>query len=451
MLASLAPSFVAEFPGVPAGALIHAIRALGFSGVSETALGAQEVTAACAAELARDPSGLTISSACPTAVEFIRKYHPERLPAVSRLVSPLLAHCKLLQARVRPGGGHRLHRPLHRQEAGGRPEPPAAGRGPHLRRSAALVRGPGHHPGRYGAGGPVRARTRRRGRALPHGRRDDPRDSGRRPAAGELHGVLRPRRLPGSPEGPGRRRPGPVPGAAGLRRRLRQRARAARACGTASKWLRVLDRFPGPAQAPPAPTLDLAARVGPGPGPGRRPRPRGTQHGPCAWSARALRRTSSTAAAAATTTAGPWPRPCWTAGPSTGMCVSYMRKLAMNKANALIRAMPSGGGDRRREPRHRRMQPAVRRDDGTRMRADLRGPPGHGGRLPGQGRPLQRAVPGRPGSRPAAHPQGPAGGRPGAPGDGVPDRVRAHGGRHPPGHHRARGGTGADHPEEPRT
>ena len=66
VVASLAPSFVSEFPGVAPARMIRALKALGFWGVSETALGAQQVTGATASALARDPGGLTLSSACPT-------------------------------------------------------------------------------------------------------------------------------------------------------------------------------------------------------------------------------------------------------------------------------------------------------------------------------------------------------------------------------------------------
>ena len=61
VVVSLAPSFVSEFPGVAPERLIHALRQLGFWGVSETALGAQQVSGACAAALAADPTGLAIS------------------------------------------------------------------------------------------------------------------------------------------------------------------------------------------------------------------------------------------------------------------------------------------------------------------------------------------------------------------------------------------------------
>jgi iron only hydrogenase large subunit-like protein len=97
VIASLAPSFVNEFPEIQSAQLIAAIRALGFFGVSETALGAQQVSAHIAAVLRGSKQKVMLSSACPTAVEFIRKYHPEYASKVTNLMSPLLTHSKMLR------------------------------------------------------------------------------------------------------------------------------------------------------------------------------------------------------------------------------------------------------------------------------------------------------------------------------------------------------------------
>ncbi len=98
--ASLAPSWVSEFKGIEAGKLIRALKLLGFAGVSETALGAQLVSAHVAKELdAGNVSGIVLSSACPTAADFVRKYLPHLAPAITRVASPLLAHCRLLRDR----------------------------------------------------------------------------------------------------------------------------------------------------------------------------------------------------------------------------------------------------------------------------------------------------------------------------------------------------------------
>ena len=71
--ASLAPSWVSEFPAVSPEKMTAALKKLGFAGVSETALGAQAVSQEVADYLKTQTSGITISSACPVAVDFIRK------------------------------------------------------------------------------------------------------------------------------------------------------------------------------------------------------------------------------------------------------------------------------------------------------------------------------------------------------------------------------------------
>jgi iron only hydrogenase large subunit-like protein len=98
VIASLAPSFVAEYPGVRPAQLIHALKKLGFFAVSETALGAQQVSASVFSLMRNEPNKIWISSACPSVVDFIRKYHPECLPNVCGVLSPVLAHCKMLRA-----------------------------------------------------------------------------------------------------------------------------------------------------------------------------------------------------------------------------------------------------------------------------------------------------------------------------------------------------------------
>ncbi|HSV27742.1 MAG TPA: [Fe-Fe] hydrogenase large subunit C-terminal domain-containing protein [Sedimentisphaerales bacterium] len=102
VVASIAPSWVCEFPGVSAASLIAAIKQLGFHGVSETSLGAQAVSAEISQMLRQAPNGLFISSACPVTVEWIRKYQPRLIPCITRTLSPLLAHCKLLQQALGP-------------------------------------------------------------------------------------------------------------------------------------------------------------------------------------------------------------------------------------------------------------------------------------------------------------------------------------------------------------
>lgn len=94
---SLAPSWLTEFPGITAGQMIAALKRLGFAAVSETALGAQQVSAHVAQSLREQPGQLLLSSACPTVVAYIQKHKPHLAPAVTGLLSPLLAHCRMLR------------------------------------------------------------------------------------------------------------------------------------------------------------------------------------------------------------------------------------------------------------------------------------------------------------------------------------------------------------------
>ncbi len=94
---SLAPSWVAVHPEWTAGQLIAALRRLGFAGVSETALGAQEVSAALAESLGDVESGLLISTACPAVVDLVRKHVPRLVPNLTPVASPALTHCQLLR------------------------------------------------------------------------------------------------------------------------------------------------------------------------------------------------------------------------------------------------------------------------------------------------------------------------------------------------------------------
>ncbi|MEZ4485867.1 MAG: [Fe-Fe] hydrogenase large subunit C-terminal domain-containing protein [Syntrophotaleaceae bacterium] len=94
---SIAPSYVSEFPDISTANMIAALRRLGFAGVSETALGAQEVSAKVVNELNEGGNRLLLSSACPAAVTYIQKYLPEFAHSIAAVFSPLLAHCSMLR------------------------------------------------------------------------------------------------------------------------------------------------------------------------------------------------------------------------------------------------------------------------------------------------------------------------------------------------------------------
>lgn len=98
--ASIAPSFTAYFAGVSIERLAGALKAVGFAGVSETAHGAESVSAHVAKLYLEVPRrSVMISSACPACVDFIRRYKSEWTSYLSPLPSPVKAHVKLLKER----------------------------------------------------------------------------------------------------------------------------------------------------------------------------------------------------------------------------------------------------------------------------------------------------------------------------------------------------------------
>lgn len=99
VIVSLAPSFASEFPQWKPHQIISALKKLGFHSVSETALGAQQVSAHVAQQLELQKGKIVISSACPAAVDFITRYIPEYSSSVTSLLSPMLTHCKLLRKK----------------------------------------------------------------------------------------------------------------------------------------------------------------------------------------------------------------------------------------------------------------------------------------------------------------------------------------------------------------
>jgi signal transduction histidine kinase/Fe-S-cluster-containing hydrogenase component 2 len=88
--ALIAPSFPAEFIDVNVSELVTAIRALGFGSVHEVAFGA-DLVAREYAKLMEHDSGRYISTACPAVVSYVRKYHPDLVPMLAAIVSPMVA------------------------------------------------------------------------------------------------------------------------------------------------------------------------------------------------------------------------------------------------------------------------------------------------------------------------------------------------------------------------
>ena len=113
VVASIAPSFIAEFSPASPEQVAAALKKLGFWAVSETALGADLVNARLAELLSSPESeGLYISSACPAAVDLVRSYHPRLASRVIDSLFPRPRPRRLSQEALRSRSRRSLHRAL---------------------------------------------------------------------------------------------------------------------------------------------------------------------------------------------------------------------------------------------------------------------------------------------------------------------------------------------------
>ena len=97
VVATVAPSFPAEFIDISPGRLVAMIRALGFDSVHEVSLGADLVAHAYRRMLEENPDARYITTPCPAAVSYVRKYHPRLMPYLAPLVSPMVAMARVLR------------------------------------------------------------------------------------------------------------------------------------------------------------------------------------------------------------------------------------------------------------------------------------------------------------------------------------------------------------------
>lgn len=102
VVASLAPSFVANYEGSDIASMREALLGLGFSDVEETAIGATVVKQEYDAMIRSGDSSVIISSCCHTVNTLIQKYYPEALPYLANVLSPMQAHCLGIKERF-PG------------------------------------------------------------------------------------------------------------------------------------------------------------------------------------------------------------------------------------------------------------------------------------------------------------------------------------------------------------
>ncbi len=96
--AVLAPSFPVEFPGDDALRLVGALRQLGFDRVGEVAFGA-DLVADRYRRLLEVPGGERyVASTCPAIIGYVERYHPDLVPRLAPIVSPMIAASRALRA-----------------------------------------------------------------------------------------------------------------------------------------------------------------------------------------------------------------------------------------------------------------------------------------------------------------------------------------------------------------
>ena len=100
VVASLAPSFVANYEGVGIEAMREALKKLGFFDVEETALGATLVKREYDRILQEEDRDVVISSCCHSINLLIQKYFPRVLPYLADVLSPMQAHCEDIKRRI---------------------------------------------------------------------------------------------------------------------------------------------------------------------------------------------------------------------------------------------------------------------------------------------------------------------------------------------------------------
>ena len=102
VIASVAPSFVANHSGVGINSMRKALKKLGFNDVEETAIGATIVKRQYEEILRTGNRNILISSCCHSVNLLIQKHFPSELPYLAEVISPMQAHSLDIKRRT-PG------------------------------------------------------------------------------------------------------------------------------------------------------------------------------------------------------------------------------------------------------------------------------------------------------------------------------------------------------------
>jgi PAS domain S-box-containing protein len=103
LVASVAPSAPAFFDMGSFGELEKALQDIGFHAAEETAVGAHIVALAHRDYIEKSQDRWpVIASACPVVVNLIEQYHPDLIGHLAPIVSPMIAHGRMLAKRYGP-------------------------------------------------------------------------------------------------------------------------------------------------------------------------------------------------------------------------------------------------------------------------------------------------------------------------------------------------------------
>lgn len=99
VIASMAPSFIANYDGVGIDAMREGLQKLGFADVEETAIGATMVKTDYERLVHEKQKPVIISSACASVNLLIQKHYPEMIKYLADTLSPMQAHCRDIKRR----------------------------------------------------------------------------------------------------------------------------------------------------------------------------------------------------------------------------------------------------------------------------------------------------------------------------------------------------------------
>jgi iron only hydrogenase large subunit-like protein/nitrogen-specific signal transduction histidine kinase len=97
--ACIAPSFPAEFTDMDYDHLVGMIRALGFDWVHEVSFGADLVARQYRRLMSETNGRRFVATTCPALVGYVERYHPELVPTLAPIVSPMIAMARVVRRR----------------------------------------------------------------------------------------------------------------------------------------------------------------------------------------------------------------------------------------------------------------------------------------------------------------------------------------------------------------